>query len=241
MIALIGLWTVLSMSGLVPAYMLPSPMLVIRAFIRDFPLLMQHLRRTLSEAGIGLGIALAVATALALAMDALPLLKRALMPLLVVTQTIPTIALAPLLVLWLGYGSAPKITLVFLSCFFPLTLALVGGFAVSDAEFLRLFRVMGAKRRHIYWYLKIPWVLPSFFSGLRVSSSYAIIGAVVAEWLGGNEGLGVYMTRVRRSYSFDKMFACLTLVVVLSVALMKGVGALEKIILKRYQTYREDT
>jgi ABC-type nitrate/sulfonate/bicarbonate transport system permease component len=221
-------WQIAAMTGLLPAYMLPSPVRVVRAFIADFPLLMRHLSRTLIEAVCGLLISVAVSLALAVLLDASRFLKRSVTPLLLLTQTMPTIAIAPLLILWMGYGMAPKITLIFLTCFFPLTIGLLGGFDQADADAIKLLRSMGANRRQIYRYIKIPQSMSAFFSGLKISSSYAIIGAVISEWLGGDAGLGVYMIRVRRSYSFDKMFAVILLTAVLSLLLMKAVTELEK-------------
>jgi ABC-type nitrate/sulfonate/bicarbonate transport system permease component len=226
---LLVLWQTVSMTGMVPGFMLPSPVRVGAAFIGDFSLLMHHLGNTLREAFWGLLIAAASAFVLAVFMDANAFLKKSLSPLLLLTQTMPTIAVAPLLILWMGYGSAPKIALVFLTCFFPMTIGLLGAFAQADPDTIRLLQSMGAGRGQIYRYIKLPQSLPAFFSGLRISSSYAIIGAVVAEWLGGEAGLGVYMTRVRRSYSFDKMFAVILLSAALSLALMKLVTLLERL------------
>ncbi|MDR0719694.1 MAG: ABC transporter permease [Treponema sp.] len=227
--ALIILWQGLSMTGIIPGYMLPSPVRVLKAFAGDFPLLMHHLRNTLLEAFWGLLIAVAASFVLALLMDFNKILKKSVAPLLLFTQTMPTIAVAPLLILWMGYGSAPKIALVFLTCFFPMTIGLLGAFAEADIDAIKLLQSMGAKKRQIYQYIKLPRSLPAFFSGLRISSSYAIIGAVVAEWLGGDAGLGVYMTRVRRSYSFDKMFAVILLTAALSLALIKFVSEIERL------------
>lgn len=225
--ALILLWQGISMAGFLPGYMLPSPLRVAGAFAGDFPLLMFHLGRTLLEAAAGLALAVAAAFSLAVLMDLSPFLKASVNPILLLTQTMPTIALAPLLILWMGYGAAPKITLIFLTCFFPMTVGLLGAFAGADPDAVRLLQSMGAKRRQIYRYIKLPQGMPAFFSGLRISASYAIIGAVIAEWLGGDAGLGVYMTRVRKSYSFDKMFAVILLVSALSLLLIKAVGLLE--------------
>jgi len=222
------LWQVLSVSGIVPPYMLPGPLRVIETFIADFPLLMKHLLFTMMEAMIGLAIAVSSAYVLAVAMDSNRFVKQSITPVLLLTQTMPVIAIAPLLILWMGYGIAPKITLVFLTCFFPLTISLLGAFASADNDTLRLLQSMGAKKWQLYRYVKIPQGLPAFFSGLKIAASYSIIGAVVAEWLGGDAGLGVYMIRVRRSYSFDKMFAVIILVSVLSLALIGLVGLLEK-------------
>ena len=225
---LLLLWQTLSMSGLVPGYMLPGPLRVTAAFIADFSLLMRHLQRTVIEAMAGLSLAIAAAFALALIMDANRFLKQSITPLLLLTQTMPVIAIAPLLILWMGYGSAPKIALVFLTCFFPMTIGLLGAFAQTDTDAIRLLKSMGASQRQIYQYIKLPQSLPAFFSGLKISSSYSIIGAVIAEWLGGDAGLGVYMIRVRRSYSFDKMFAVILLTSVLSLLLIKLVSLAEK-------------
>jgi len=221
-------WQILSTSGIVPPYMLPSPLRVIQVFIEDFRLLMRHLSFTLMEAMIGLGLAIICAFVLAIVMDANRFIKKSITPIILLTQTMPVIAIAPLLILWMGYGLAPKITLVFLTCFFPLTIGLLGAFAGADQDGLRLLQSMGAKKWQLYRYIKIPEGLPAFFSGLKIAASYSIIGAVVAEWLGGDAGLGVYMIRVRRSYSFDKMFAVIILVSALSLLLIKLVTLLER-------------
>ena len=121
---------------------------------------------------------------------------KALYPVLVVTQTIPTIAIAPLLVLWMGFGMAPKITLVVITTFFPIAIGLLNGFQSVDEDAINLMRSMGARRLQIFRIIKLPNATASFFSGLRISAAYAVVGAVVSEWLGGFEGLGVYMTRV---------------------------------------------
>jgi ABC-type nitrate/sulfonate/bicarbonate transport system permease component len=228
LITLIVLWQFVSMSGLVKGYMLPSPVRVTQAFAADFSLLMHHLWNTLLEAMLGLSLAIAASFILAIGMDANRFLKQSLTPLLLLTQTMPTIAIAPLLILWLGYGIAPKIALVFLVCFFPMTIGLLGAFVSADNDAIRLLQSMGASRRQIYQYIKLPQALPAFFSGLKISGSYSIIGAVIAEWLGGEAGLGVYMIRVRRSYSFDKMFAVILLTSVLSLVLIQLIAFIER-------------
>jgi ABC-type nitrate/sulfonate/bicarbonate transport system permease component len=225
---LLALWQTVSGLGLVPPYMLPSPLRIVRAMVYDFPLLMRHTGITLLETAAGLLLSLAASFILALLMDNTPFLRKQIMPVLLLTQTVPTIAVAPLLVLWLGYGASPKIALVFITCFFPLTVGLLGGFQNADGDSIQLLRSMGATKRQVYRYLKLPSSLPGFFSGLRIAGSYAVIAAVVAEWLGGNSGLGVYMTRVRKSYSFDKMFAVILLTAALSLILMRGIEELEK-------------
>lgn len=225
---LLLVWQLLCSLGIVPAFMLPSPLDVLRALIREFPVLMGHAVVSLREAFTGLALGILGAFLLAAVMDHSSLAYRAIYPVLLLTQTIPTIALAPLLVLWMGYGLAPKIALVSLTCFFPITIGLLDGFRSADADAVVLLRTMGASNRQIFRHIKLPCGLPNFFSGLKISVSYAIVGAVVAEWLGGNAGLGVYMTRVRKSYSFDKMFAVIFLISLLSVLLMRLTMLIQK-------------
>jgi len=224
---LILAWQLVSFLGVVPAFMLPSPVSVLRAFARDFPILLGHTATSLTEAFAGLGMGVLCAFVLAALMDRSSFLYRAFYPILLITQTVPAIALAPLLVLWMGYGIAPKITLIFLVCFFPVTIGLLDGFRTADPDAIVLLRSMGAREWHIFRHLKLPGALPRFFSGLKIAVSYSIVGSVIAGWLGGNSGLGVYMTRVRRSYEFDRMFAVIFLVSTLSIALMRLTAALE--------------
>ena len=226
--AVLIVWQIISGVGIVPQYMLPSPLRVTAVFVTDFSLLAKHLLFTLLEAMAGLALAVSAAFILSVIMDSNRFIKQSVTPILLLTQTMPVIAVAPLLILWMGYGIAPKITLVFLTCFFPVTIGLLGAFASADNDALRLLQSMGAKKWQLYRYIKIPQGLPAFFSGLKIAASYSIIGAVVAEWLGGDAGLGVYMIRVRRSYSFDKMFAVIILVSALSLLLIKLVSLLEK-------------
>ena len=227
LLLLIFIWYVVSAMRVVPAFMLPSPLSVLQAFLGDFTLLMRHTATSLTEAGIGLGMSIVSAFLISALMDKNTYLYRALYPILLLTQTIPIIAVAPLLVLWLGYGLAPKVTLIFLVCFFPITIGLLDGFRDADPDAVILLRSMGATEWNIFWQLKVPSALPRFFSGLKIAVSYSIVSTVIAGWLGGNFGLGVYMMRVRRGFEFDKMFAVIFLVSVLSLLLMKLTTFLE--------------
>lgn len=223
------LWLFISEGGLVPAYMLPTPVKVIKAFIGDFPLLLKHAETTLWEAFFGLLAGTVLGFIIAVLMDRFRFLNKALYPVLVVTQTVPTIAIAPLLILWMGFSVAPKITLVIITTFFPVAISLLDGFKSADKDAIMLLKSMGAKNYEVFKYIKLPSALPSFFSGLKVSSSYAIVGAVIAEWLGGFEGLGVYMTRVKEAYAYDKMFAVIIFICVLSLVLMGLVSLISKL------------
>lgn len=229
--AVILIWAAATGFDLVPSFMLPSPAAVAKSFVSDFSLLLQHARVTLTEAFLGLLLGVVLAFLLATLMDRFEILYKAIYPLLVITQTVPTIAVAPLLVLWQGFGMAPKITLVVLTTFFPIAVSLLDGYRCADPDAINLLRSMGAGRVKIFRYIKFPSALGSFFAGLKVSASYAVVGAVVAEWLGGFEGLGVYMTRVRKAYAFDKMFAVIIFTTFISLLLMWGVSVLRKLVM----------
>ncbi len=228
-VAVIVVWWVVVHVGLVPDFLLPGPDQVVMAFAEDVPLLAEHTATTLAEAALGLALGTLVGFVFAVLMDRFETLYLALNPIITVSQTIPTIALAPLLVLWFGYGLAPKVLLIVLTTFFPITVSLIGGFRSVDPDVVDLMRTMNASDWQIFVQAKLPLALEQFFSGLQISAAYAIVGAVVAEWLGGFSGLGVYMTRVRKSFSYDKMFAVIALISFLSLALMKGIHLLARI------------
>ena len=217
---LLVVWQLACTFQLVPGYMLPSPIEVVKAFINDFPLLMSHAKVTLLEALLGLVIGVLLGFGCAALMDTFPLVKKGLYPILVLTQTIPPVAIAPLLILWFSYGIAPKVILVVLVAFFPMAVGLLEGFQSVDEDMIRLMKSMNATRWQIFWNVKFPAALGEFFSGLKIAVAYSIVGAVIAEWLGGFNGLGVYMTRVKKSLSYDKMFAVIFFVSAISLILM---------------------
>lgn len=227
-VGILILWQLISSLGIVDSFMLPSPIQVVRAFVSEFPSLMEHSVITLSEAFLGLGLGVLLGFIMAIFMDQFDALYKAFYPLIVLTQTIPTVAVAPLLVLWFGYEMTPKVILIVITTFFPITVGLLNGFKSVDQDSVNLLRAMGAGRLQIFRYIKLPGALSQFFSGLRISASYAVVGAVISEWLGGFGGLGVYMTRVKKAFSFDKMFAVIFLISIISLLLMKGVDLLQK-------------
>ena len=226
------LWQILSISGLIPHFMLPSPVKVVLAFCKDFKLLFYHLQLTLFEAFCGIIASLLLSILVSVFMDRFSFIHHSLYPLLIISQTIPTIALAPLLILWFGYGISSKVILIMISCFFPVTISLLSGFASVDKDALKLLQSLGADKNQILFYAKFPSALPNLFSGLKISVSYSIIGAVISEWLGGTRGLGVYMTRVKKSYAYDKLFAVIFLISAISLLLLKLLSFLEKRICK---------
>ena len=221
-------WELISKLEIVPNFMLPSPVQMLRAMYIDAAALAQNAATTLLEAVTGLLIGVAVGYLAAMIMDNWDGAYKALYPLIVVTQTIPTVAVAPLLVLWFGYDMKPKIILIILCTFFPVAVGVLDGFRSVDPDEVNLLRAMGATKTQIFRHIKFPGALSNFFSGLRISAAYAIVGAVLAEWLGGFRGLGVYMIRVKKSFAYDRMFAVILLISVISLLLLWIVNLIEK-------------
>ncbi len=229
---LLLIWQAVIMMKIIPDYLLPSPIQIVQAFIDNFGLLANHAKYTLLTAFLGTLIGLVLSFVLSILMDLSKSFKELIYPILLLNQTIPTIAIAPLLVIWLGYGILPKVVLVVLAVFFPMTIALIDGYQSIQKEQLNLFYSLKANRYQLYRHLKIPSAMGFFFAGLKVALSYALISAVVAEWLGGYHGLGVYMTRVRKSYELDNMFAVIFLISFLTIGLIGLVKIVEKRVMR---------
>lgn len=225
---LLVIWQLLSQMGVVEAFLLPTPTDVIKALVTDFPVLMEHAVVTLTEAFWGLLLGIILGFVMAVLMDHFRIVYQAFYPLLVISQTIPTVAIAPLLVLWFGYEMTPKIILIVITTFFPVAVGLLSGFRSVDQDSVLLLRAMSGTTWQVFRYIKLPAALGQFFAGLKISASYAVVGAVISEWLGGFSGLGVYMTRVKKAFSFDKMFAVILLISLLSLLLLKGVDLIQK-------------
>lgn len=210
----------------VPRYILPGPLTVAEALLRQAPLLMRHGMTTLSEILLGLALGVALGGASALTLASFRAARRWLMPLLVVSQAIPVFALAPLLVLWLGYGMASKIAMTTLIIYFPVTTALFDGLRRTETGWLDLARTMGASRRSVLWHVRLPAALPAFGSGLRVAAAVAPIGAVIGEWVGSSSGLGYLMLHANARMQIDLLFAALAVLGAFAVALYAAVDAL---------------
>lgn len=226
LLCLLSLWEAFVFFTNTPLYVLPAPSAVLLAFFREFPVLLGHGTTTLLETALGLSLAIALGFFLACLMDAYPLLRTAIYPLLVVTQTIPVIVLAPIFIIYLGFGIAPKVLTVVLMCFFPIAISFSDGMGQQDLRQVNLLRSMGASKLKRYTLLKIPGALPAFFSGLKVAATYSVSGAVVGEWLSSSSGLGYYMLRVKNGYMLDKLFASVLMVVLLSL----GIHALVRLL-----------
>ena len=206
----------------IPLYVLPAPSQVVEALIANRGTLAAHGAVTVAEALAGMVIALLLALVIGIAMDAFPAVKSGVYPVLVVTQTVPMIVLAPILIIYLGFGITPKILTVVLMCFFPIVVSFADAMGQMDEEYVQLVRSFGAGRWMAYRLVKIPAAVPGLISGLKVAATYSISGAVVGEWIGAQSGLGYYLLRVKNGYMLDKVFACVLVIVALSLC-MNGV------------------
>lgn len=234
--ALFVIWQLVAWGLAVPKWLLPSPVQIYRAMVTTWRSLAWHAGQTILETALGLALALVAGLALAVAVDLSAILRRVLYPLLVFSQTIPIMALAPLLVIWFGYGTAPKAVVVTLVCFFPIAVATADGLRAADPELLALLRSMGATRRQVFFKVRLPGALPGFFSGLRIAITYSVVGAIIGEWVGAGRGLGIYMIRSSNSFLTEQVFAAIAVTSLLSIALFLVVGAVERLALPWYYT-----
>jgi len=231
----LGWYFVAKVSGL-GAFVLPSPVDVAQAAWETRSLLLDAIGTTMLATAIGLALALVAGVGLAALMDFWPLARRALYPLLVASQTIQILAIAPILVIWFGFGMIPTVSIVVLFCFFPLTVSTADGLASSDPELVALLRAMGAKRRQIWRMVRLPSALPSFFTGLRMAVTYSIVAATIGEWVGGSSGLGLYLLRSKNALATDQVFAAMLITSLLSVALFVLVYVIERLVLPWYHS-----
>lgn len=220
-LGLLAIWEACVWLFDVPLYVLPAPSQVIAALVKEAGVLFEHGLVTVAEALAGMGIALMLALVLGILMDAFPAFKQSIYPVLVVTQTVPMIVLAPIFIIYLGFGLAPKILTVVLMCFFPVVVSFTDGMAQVSPAYQNLLYAYGAKRSQIYTLAKIPAALPTLLSGLKVAATYSISGAVVGEWIASQAGLGYYLLRVKNGYMLDKVFACVLVIILLSL-MMNG-------------------
>jgi putative hydroxymethylpyrimidine transport system permease protein len=228
---LLLLWQLVVMCTDAPHYILPGPKLVFYAIINHWSALLGHLLTTVTEIILGIVIGTFFGVTTALTMILSPLLKRWMLPVLVISQAIPVFALAPILVLWFGYGMASKVAMAVLIIFFPVTSSFYYGMLRTETHLLELARIMDGNTTSIMRYIIVPSAMPAFASGLRVATAVAPIGAVVREWVGSSAGLGFYMLHANARMQIDVMFAALTLLSVVALLLYFLIDfAMEKLI-----------
>jgi ABC-type nitrate/sulfonate/bicarbonate transport system permease component len=236
--ALLLAWQAGTSAWAVHKWLLPSPLDVAGALVGQAGWLSWHALRTLEEALIGLGLAFALGVGTAIVMDRSAFARRAFYPILVTSQTIPIIAIAPLLVIWFGYDLLPKVLVVALVCFFPVVVATFDGLGAVDPEAVRLVRSMGATPWQIFWRVRWPGALPGVFSGLRIGVTYGVVGAIVGEFVGASRGLGYYLMSSADQYLTDRVFAAIVVSAALSVALFLIVALAERLVVPWHRAER---
>jgi ABC-type nitrate/sulfonate/bicarbonate transport system permease component len=239
-LSLLTIWQLGTSVMQIPKWLLPSPVQILEAGIEARGLLGPHTWQTLKETWLGLGLALAVGLGLALVVDSSSLLRRTIYPLLVTSQTVPILALAPLLIIWFGYGIVPKVIVVALVCFFPIVVSTADGLRVADPDLIALLRAMGASGRQIFLKVRVPGALPSFFSGLKIAITYSVVGAVIGEWVGASQGLGIFMIRSSKNFLTDRVFAAIAVTSLVSIVMFGVVMLLERSLLPWYFARREE-
>lgn len=229
LVALLVAWALVVALFAVDPQVLPGPGLVAESSWGDRAALAPAAWTTLQEAVLGILVAIVLAVLLAVAIDWSRTARRSLYPLLVASQTIPIIALAPVVVIWFGFGQAPKVVLVALFTFFAISVGTLQGLASSDPDSMDLLRTMGAGRRQLLWRVRLPSAMPQFFTGLKVAIAYSLVAAIVAEFVGAEQGLGVYMTGAKNALRTDLVFGAVIVTALLTLVLFGIVALLERL------------
>jgi ABC-type nitrate/sulfonate/bicarbonate transport system permease component len=227
-VAVFVVWQLYASSGLVAATILPTPSSIITTLVTNRSVLWGHSVQTLAETLIGLVLAVLLGVGFAIALFLFARLRKALYPLLVVSQTVPIIALAPLLLIWFGFDIVPKVIVVVLYCFYPISINVLGGIRAADDQLVDLMKSLRASRWQTLRYVQLPSALPAFFSGLKIATTYAITGAVVGEYVGAYKGLGIYMETAAHADAIDAVFAAIFVIVGLSLLLLGVVVLIEQ-------------
>lgn len=231
LVALLVGWEIWVRARDVPGYLMPPPSDLWQAFLDQRGTLPGHTRTTLTEATLGLFFAAVLGVVLAALIASVPFARRVLYPLLVVSQNIPVLVLAPLLAVWFGFGMTPKVLIVVLIGFFPIAVNTADGLLRADREMVDLVRSMGASRWQVLRTVLIPSAVPSFFAGLQIGAAYAVIGAVIAEWMGASSGLGLFITRSQRAFRTDQIFMAVVLIALISIAFFVAVQLIARLVM----------
>jgi len=234
LVFLLAIWQFFVIKLNLPPWLLPSPLQVGEAFWSTGDLLWGHAKITILETTLGFLLAIFLGILASILMTVFPILKRIFYPFLIFSQTVPLVAVAPLLLLWLGYGMLPKIIIVILVCFFPIAINLLQGLELSDRDLLNLLKSMGASDWQIFFRVRWPNALPAFFSGLKISATYSVMAAIIGEWLGASQGLGIYLMRASNNFLTDRVFAAILAITILSFIYYGIIQLLARLLLPWY-------
>jgi NitT/TauT family transport system permease protein len=229
MLVILAAWEILVRALGVDSYILPPPSDVVAAIYLERALIFRHLRVTLVEIGAGYLLACAVGFVLSVVIVYSKAFRRGVLPLIVASQTIPVIAIAPILVIWFGYNDIPRIIITALVAFFPLTVSFVTGLESLEPELINFFRSLNASPLQIFLKLRLPAALPNIFAGLKVASTLAVIGATIGEWVGASAGLGYLMAQDTQQINTTRVFAALVVLGVCGIVFFAAVGLVQRL------------
>ncbi|MBT2720380.1 ABC transporter permease [Bacillus sp. ISL-46] len=232
-ILLVSIWEWVVKQGMIPSFILPAPSAIWGSLQENRQLLFEvHLPATVKEVLIGFVLSVIGGLSLGVAMHFSRSIEKVLYPFLVISQTVPLIAISPIFIMWFGYSIWSKIAVTILTAFFPIVVSTYDGLKSGGSEYRELLLTMGANRWTIFKKIQIPMALPAIFSGLKLSVVYCVVGATVGEWLGASEGLGYFSRRMSGNLQADSVFAAIFLLSLLGIVLFLFIGLLEKQLLK---------
>lgn len=229
LILLLLIWELTVKLAHTPSWLLPPPTSIFQEAIDGWDGFHPHVLSTTQLALLGFMIGCSCGLITAAVLHLLPVVREAIYPLLILSQNIPTIVLAPLLVIWFGFGLLPKIIVITLVCFFPVTVAALDGLRQTDHVLKHYMEMAGASKKQMFWKLELPYALPSIFSGLKISATYSVMGAVISEWLGAKKGIGVFMTLASSSFRTDRVFVAIFTIMILSLLFFAIILIIERL------------
>lgn len=232
LLVLFILWEVLVRVTHTPMWLLPAPSAIFVEAAKSYDSFGVHILATVKLTVLGLGIGAGIGFIIALILHRTPIINRLVYPLLILSQNIPVIVLAPLLIIWFGFGLLPKLIILTLVCFFPVVVSTMDGLKNTDPTLKHYFEMMGATNGQTFWKLELPSALPSLFSGLKIAATYSVMGAVISEWLGAKQGIGVYMTLAQSSFRIDRVFVAIFAIMLLSMLFFGIIQLCERLIIK---------
>lgn len=230
--------TAVSMAD-VPNWLLPAPSAIFIEALNGWTSFSAHFLSTIKLSLMGFIIGSSFGLLTAILLHLLPFIRESVYPLLILSQNIPIIVLAPLLVIWFGFGLLPKLIVITLVCFFPITVATLDGLKQTPNDLKHYMMMAGATKKQLFWKLELPYSLPSLFSGLKISATYSVMGAVISEWLGSKMGIGVYMTLASSSFRTDRVFVAIFSIMGLSLLFFTFILLIERLLV-RWKTKEDD-
>lgn len=229
----ITIWQIATTIYDIEVWILPSPLIIIKETFDSFFVFLPHLFSTIKLVIIGFVLALFLGILSASFLHLNIVIKKMIFPLLIISQNIPTIVLAPLFLIWFGLGDFPKLLIITITAFFPIALSTLNALESCDKTLLHYAQMQGINRFDEFVKLKIPYAVPNIFSGAKISATYAISTGVVAEWLGAQQGIGVFMTLASSSYKTPQLFMAIGFIVLLSLAFV-GFINLGELLFRKY-------